>query len=129
MKTHLNPPTLPRNPAFSQVVTVEAPARTIYVGGQNAVTTDDEIVGDNLSDQTRQTVRNLQAALEAADATFADLVQLTITLVDGHSLLDGFAAFQELWDPEAEPPTINVQVVAGLAHPQFLVEISAIAVR
>ena len=49
-------------------------------------------------------------------------------VVDGQPLFDGFAAFQELWDASAEPPTISVLVVAGLANPQFLIEISAIAV-
>jgi len=54
MKTHLNPESLARNPAFSQVVVVEAPAKTIYVGGQNAVTPDGTIVGDTLAEQTRK---------------------------------------------------------------------------
>lgn len=129
MKTHLNPDTLPQNPAFTQVVTVEAPTTTIYVGGQDAVTPDNTVVGDNLRDQTRQALRNVEAALAAAGATKADLIQLTIAVVDGQPLLDGFAAFQEMWDRSLPPPTITVLVVAGLADPQFLVEISGVAVR
>jgi hypothetical protein len=35
---HHNPAGLPRNPAFSQGVSVEGPARTIYVGGQPPAT-------------------------------------------------------------------------------------------
>ncbi len=34
---HLNPETLHKNPAFTQVITVTGPARTIYIGGQDAV--------------------------------------------------------------------------------------------
>jgi enamine deaminase RidA (YjgF/YER057c/UK114 family) len=53
----------------------------------------------------------------------------TIAVVDGQPLSDGFAAFQEMWDRSVKPPTINVLVVAGLANPQCLVEISGVAVR
>ena len=35
---YMNPEGLHRNPAFSQVVTVNPGCRTVYVGGQNAVT-------------------------------------------------------------------------------------------
>jgi len=30
---HLNPETLHKNPAFTQVITVTGPAKTIYIGG------------------------------------------------------------------------------------------------
>ena len=40
---HHHPAGLPRNPAFSQGVSVEGPARTIDVGGQNAVEADDTV--------------------------------------------------------------------------------------
>ena len=36
--TRLNPEGLHHNPAFSQAIVIEGPVRTIYVGGQNAVT-------------------------------------------------------------------------------------------
>ncbi len=128
MKTYLNPESLARNPAFSQVVVVEAPARTIYVGGQNAVTADGTIVGDTLAEQTRQTLRNVEAALAAAGATMADVVRWTVAIVDGQPLREGFAAFGAARDAAADPPAISVHVVAGLANPRFLVEIDAIAV-
>lgn len=129
MKRHLNPPSLPANPAFSQVVVVEQPSQTIYVGGQNAVDVDGNIVGDDLHQQTRQALRNLRAALAAADASFADVVRWTVTIVEGHEVLDGFRAFQQLDDIPDPPPAIGVAVVAGLANPGFLVEIDAVAVR
>jgi hypothetical protein len=34
---HINPEGLTKNPAFSQAVVVTGPAKTIYVGGQDAV--------------------------------------------------------------------------------------------
>jgi enamine deaminase RidA (YjgF/YER057c/UK114 family) len=134
---HLNPETLPRNPAFSQAVVVRDPAATIYVGGQNAVTADGEIVGDDIATQTTQALANLEVALAAAGATMQDVVHWTIAVVDGQSMHEGFEAFMRRWgagtgdgdgDGDAPaPPAISVHIVAGLAHPQFLVEISAVA--
>lgn len=42
---HLNPKELHHNPAFTNVVAVTGPVKTIYVGGQNATTATGEIVG------------------------------------------------------------------------------------
>jgi len=129
VKTHLNPETLPRNPAFSQAIVVESPGRTIYVGGQNAVSADGAVVGTTLGEQITQALHNVEAALAAADATLTDVVSWTIAVVDGHSMGEGFGAFQAAWGTEPDPPTISVLVVAGLANPAFLIEISAIAVQ
>ncbi|MEP7024343.1 MAG: RidA family protein [Actinomycetota bacterium] len=127
MKTYLNPDSLPRNPAFSQGIVVEAPAKTIYVGGQNGILADGTMAGDTLADQTRQALLNVQAVLAAAGAKLTDVVRWTITVVEGQPLGAGFAAFQEAWGVVADPPTISVQIVSGLANPRFLVEIDAIA--
>ena len=127
MKTYLNPGTLAHNPAFSQAIVVEGPAKTIYVGGQNAVAADGTIVGDTLAEQSSQAIANVQAALAAAGATLHDVVRWTVAIVQGQSLRDGFAAFQAAWGDAPDPPTVTVYVVAGLANPRFLIEIDAIA--
>jgi enamine deaminase RidA (YjgF/YER057c/UK114 family) len=41
----LNPDSLHKNPAYSQVVVTEGAVKTIYIGGQNAVNETGEIVG------------------------------------------------------------------------------------
>lgn len=125
----MNPPTLPVNPAFSHAVVVQEPTRTIYVGGQNAVNADGDIVGDDLVTQTAQTLDNVEAALTAAGATFTDIVRCTIAVVDGQRLEEGARAFAQRWGKSVSPPAITVYVVAALAHPRFLVEIDAIATR
>jgi len=128
MKVYLNPESLARNPAFTQAVVVEAPAKTIYVGGQNAVAADGTVVGETLAEQARQALGNVAAALAAAGATLHDVVRWTVAIVEGQPLMEGFAAFREAWGDAADPPTISVHVVSGLANPRFLVEIDAIAV-
>lgn len=126
--TRLQPAGLPKNPAFAPGVSVAGPARTIYVGGQNGVRADGTIAGDDAGSQTRQALENLSHVLAEAGAELVDVVYWRIALVDGASLPAGFAAFQEVWGGRGEPPAISVDVVAGLAHPSFLVEITAIAV-
>ena len=39
-----------------------------------------------------------------------------------------FTAFQQFWGDQPNPPTITGIYVSGLAHPDFLVEMDAIAV-
>ena len=124
---HINPDGVHRSPAFSQAVVVEQPAKTIYVGGQNGVDAEGRVVGSTLGEQASQALRNLATVLESEGASLANIVHWSIAAVDGHALDEGFAAFQEAWNPADPPPAITVHVVAGLG-PGFLVEIDAIAV-
>lgn len=62
---HLNPEGLHQNPAFTNVVTIAANARNVYVGGQNALTAEGEIVGKgDLATQTEQVFHNLETLLQ-----------------------------------------------------------------
>jgi enamine deaminase RidA (YjgF/YER057c/UK114 family) len=124
---HINPEGLHRNPAFSQAVVVEQPAKTIYIGGQNGVDAEGKVVGPTLGEQASQALRNLATILESEGASLANIVHWSIAVMDGHSFEEGIAAFQQAWDPADPPPAITVHVVAGLGR-EFLVEIDAIAV-
>ena len=127
--TPINPETLHRNPAFSQAMTVDGPHRTVYVGGQNAVDVDGNVVGQgDVEAQAEQVARNLQAALAAAGATLDDVVKLTIYLVEPHSAFPAYGAFQRVWGMPATPPTISLLYVSGLFQPDFLLEVDAVAV-
>lgn len=124
---HINPESLPSNPAFTQVVRVPAGSDTIYVGGQNGVGPDGALVGPGLAEQSRQAFANLRTCLEAAGADLTDIVRWTVLCVQGAPLQEGFAAFGEAWPRSAAPPAITVAIVAGLAVPGALVEIEAVA--
>jgi enamine deaminase RidA (YjgF/YER057c/UK114 family) len=126
---YLNPATLNRNPAFSNVVIVSGPAKTIYIGGQDAVDAAGNIVGrGDIRAQTEQVLKNLQAALEAAGAGLEHVVKWNILIVQGQSLQAGFEVFQRVWGRRPNPPAITGMFVAALANPEFLLEIDAIAV-
>jgi enamine deaminase RidA (YjgF/YER057c/UK114 family) len=126
---YLRPEGLPQNPAFSNVAVVSGAVRTIYVGGQDAVSASGEIVGKgDLGAQTEQILRNIQTALAAAGATPDDVMKLNILIVDGQSVAEGYGAFQRVWGNRPNPPLVTAAFVSALAHPDFLAEIDAIAV-
>ena len=126
---YINPDGLPKNPAFTNVVTVTGPVKTVYIGGQDAVDASGTIVGKgDLKAQTEQILKNIQAALAAAGAQPEHVVKWNIYVLQGQSVQEGFAAFQSVWGNPPNPPIITVVFVAGLGHPDFLAEIDAIAV-
>jgi enamine deaminase RidA (YjgF/YER057c/UK114 family) len=125
----LNPAGLPTNPAFSNVAVVSGSVRTIYIGGQDAVDVEGDIVGiGDIAAQTEQVLRNLRTALEAAGAGPEHVVKWNVLIVDGQDFAAGYAVFQRVWGERPNPPAITASVVKGLARPDFLVEIDAIAV-
>ena len=126
---YINPRSLHQNPAYTNVVTVTGPAKTVYVGGQNSVDTSGAIVGKgDFKAQTEQILKNIQAALAAGGAQPEHVVKWNIYVVQGQSVQEGFAAFQSVWGNRPNPPAISVMFVSGLAHPDFLAEMDAIAV-
>lgn len=126
---YLNPEGLHKNPAFTQAIATTGPVKTVYVGGQNAVTAEGAIVGvGDLAAQTAQAIDNIKTALAAAGATLDHVVKCTIYVVDGQELEAGFQAYMQTWGMPEHPPTISVIMVARLSHPDWLVEIDAIAV-
>ena len=126
---YINPNSLNKNPAFTNVVVVEGNVKTVHIGGQDAVNASGEIVGkgDSVA-QVEQILANLRAALAAGGAGPEHIIKWNLYVVEGQSLQAGFAAFQNAWPEVPNPPAITGVFVSGLAHPDFLVEIDAIAV-
>jgi enamine deaminase RidA (YjgF/YER057c/UK114 family) len=126
---YINPDSLNKNPAFTNVVVVEGNVKTVHIGGQDAVNASGEIIGKgDVAAQTEQVLRNLRTALEAGGAGPEHIIKWNIYVVEGQSLQAGFAAFQNAWPQTPNPPAITGVFVSGLAHPDFLVEMDAVAV-
>ena len=126
---YLNPDTLNKNPAFTNVVVVSGHVKTVYVGGQDAVDATGAIVGkDDLKAQTEQILQNIRTALAAGGAQLEHVVKWNLYVVQGQPLNEGFEVFQRFWGNRLHPPAIAFMYVAGLAHPDFLAEMDAIAV-
>ncbi|HEY8419723.1 MAG TPA: RidA family protein [Clostridia bacterium] len=124
-----NPEGLFKSKAFSQVVSISGKARTIYIGGQNAVNAQGELVGkDDFEAQVKQALENIKIALKSENAAFEDVIKLNIYMVDGCDAGAGFKVFREIVGELKNPPLITVLKVSGLANPLYLIEIDAIAV-
>lgn len=126
---YINPDGLPKNPAFTNVIVVTGQVKTIYIGGQDAVDASGTIVGkDDIKKQTEQVLANLQTALQAGGADLEHIVKWNVYVVQGQPLQAGFEAFQQFWGQRSDPPAITMVFVSGLANPDFLIEMDAIAV-
>lgn len=126
---HKNPAGLFASRAFSQAVTVSGNAKTIYIGGQNAIDSEGRLVGQgDLELQTKQVLKNIETILASENAGFADLIKLNIHLLNGCDPQIGYKAFQESVGVLEKPPLVTVLFVAAFANPSYLVEIDGIAV-
>jgi enamine deaminase RidA (YjgF/YER057c/UK114 family) len=126
---YINPDSLNNNPAFTNVVVVEGNVKTVHIGGQDALNASGEIVGKgDIVAQTEQILANVRAALAAGGARPEHIIKWNLYVVEGQSLQEGFAAFQNAWPQTPNPPAITMAFVSGLAHPDFLVEMDAVAV-
>ena len=126
----LSPDGLVQSPAFSHVAVVSGAVRTIYVGGQDAITPDGEVVGKgDLGAQTTQILANIEIALAAGGAGLEHVIKWNVLVLDGQDVRPAFAAFQRAWgDRTSPPPLITAAFVKALGHPDWLAEIDAIAV-
>jgi len=130
-KEHINPEALFPSVelGFSQVVAARG-GKTVYLSGQTAWNAAKEIVGwGDLREQTRQACRNLQAAVEAAGGTLADVVSLRVYIVKLKRADAGRVGevLREFF-PRETPPASTLIGVWSLAVSDFLIEIEAIAV-
>jgi enamine deaminase RidA (YjgF/YER057c/UK114 family) len=126
---HINPDSLIKNPAFTNVVVVTGKVKTIYIGGQDAVDASGTIVGKgDIKKQTEQVLTNLQEALKAGGAELEHIIKWNIYVVEGQPTQAGFEVFQRIWGNRPNPPVITFIFVSGLANPDFLIEMDAVAV-
>jgi len=122
-----SPEALPPPAGYSHVVEVRA-GRVIYVSGQVPLDRDGKLVGEgDLESQARQVFENLQAALDAAGATWADVVKLNYYLVDV-SELTAVRAIRDEYVKTDHPPASTLVEVNRLFRDDVLIEIDAVAI-
>jgi len=123
---HITPPDVA--PGFGYSHVVAATGRLIAISGQVALDESGRLVGPGDPEaQARQVFENLRRCLAAADATFADVVKLTIYVTDLATMAAVRAVRDEYVDT-ARPPASSAVQVAGLVLPELLLEIDALAV-
>lgn len=122
-----SPAALPAPAGYSHVASVPPDSRLVWTSGQVPITAEGAVAtpGD-WSTQTRLVMQNLTTALESGGAGWADVFKLTMYVVDTSALATIRAVRDEFIDLE-RPPTSSLVQVAGLFHPDLLIEIEAIA--
>lgn len=98
----------------------------VFVSGQAGIDERGRTVGvGDFETQARQAFRNLATVLDAAGSSLADVVKVTIMVTD-MSYLDQVVRLRGEYFTEPYPADTLLQV-AGLAQPEWMVEIDAVA--
>jgi 2-iminobutanoate/2-iminopropanoate deaminase len=117
-----NPPTGPFAPAI-----LATGMRMLSVSGQIADGPDGSLVGgDDAEEQARQCLRNLDALLQSAGATKADVVKIGVFLTDMDDRAAVARARSEYFGDHK--PASTLFEVSRLVLPELRVEIEATAV-
>jgi len=127
-KRFLSPETLPPPFGYSQVV--DSPGgRVIYISGQVPLDPAGNLVGEgDVETQARQVFQNLSAALEAAGASWSDVVKLGFFVVDV-SQIGSVRPVRDEYVNTGEPPASTLIEVSRLFRDDVLIEVDAVAIR
>ena len=108
---------------YSQAIEVDG---TLYVSGQIPVVPEDGSVPSSIEEQTRQSLKNVGAILEAAGMTYDNVVKTTVLLDD----IANFKAMNEIYAEffVGDKPARACYQVAALPM-GVKVEIEAVAVK
>ncbi|RMF90123.1 MAG: reactive intermediate/imine deaminase [Nitrospinota bacterium] len=98
----------------------------LYVSGQVGVNPRTGEIPTGIEAQTRQTLENMQAVLEAAGSSLEKVVKATVFLTDMQQFAQMNAVYKTFFPQN--PPARSCVGVSALARPEFVVEIECIAV-
>ena len=125
-RTLINPPALHPAPGFSHIAVADG-TRTIHFAGQIALDPEFNVVGgDDLGEQTKAAMRNLQEAMRAVDVGWDDVVRRTIYTLHPTEYETITAAIDEVTGGAEHPPQTMLGVTS-LALPGLLIEIEVTA--
>lgn len=127
-----------RAPALAKYPHARVVGDMIFVSGVSSRRPDGTHVGAtknadgtftlDVAAQTRAVIENISAILQAAGASLADVVDMTVILVDMKDYAAMNAVYDEYFTPQ-DGPARTTFAAKQLPHPNLLVEMKAIAVR
>lgn len=125
----LNPPTLCPTFGWTHVVSYQG-GTTIHISGQVAVDQRGQVVGrGDMRAQTERAFENVRLALEAAGATFADVVRTNLYVVGlKPEHVPVIREVRSRYVSAEHPPASTLVGVSALVGPDWLIEIEATAV-
>ena len=124
----INPWTWQEQYGFNHGHEVTGADRTLYLAGQVSLDDEGKLVHDgNMAGQINKSIDNIEAILEAAGMTLANVVRLNVYTTDVDGLLENATALGRLNEAGCQY-TSTLLGVARLAFPELLVELEATAV-
>jgi 2-iminobutanoate/2-iminopropanoate deaminase len=112
---------------FSQAIAVEAKGRIVFISGMTARRADGTIAGvGDIEAQTRQVCENIRSALESAGGTMDDVCRVDV-FVRNIEHFDKIHKVRREYFKMPAPASTMVEVTK-MVHPDYLIEINAIAV-
>lgn len=112
---------------FSHATTVEARGKLVFISGMTAHQPDGTVAGvGDIEVQTRQVCENVKAAVEAAGGTMDDICRIDVHVRN----MEHFEAIHKVRREYFSPPlpASTMVEVTKMTNPDYLIEISAIAV-
>ena len=109
---------------YSHGIAVPAGHRLVFVAGQLGIAPD-ETIPDGSEAQADLCFANIAAILAEDGMTMANVVRLSV-YVTAREHMQGYRRSRDRQFP-GTPPTTTLLMISGLARPEFLVEIEAIA--
>jgi enamine deaminase RidA (YjgF/YER057c/UK114 family) len=124
----INPEELGRPSGFSHAVSTSG-ERIVFLAGQTALDSTNKIVGDGVVEQFERALGNLLTALRAAGGAPADLVSVTIYIVDMDDYKAHAREIGAVWKrlAGAEYPAMAGIGVSRLWDVEALVEVQGFA--
>ena len=112
---------------FSQAIAVEAHGKMVFISGMTARKPDGSIAGiGDIEAQTRQVCENLQSAVEAAGGTMDDICRVDVFVRNIEHFEQIHKVRRDYFRVPA--PASTMVEVTKMVHPDYLIEINAIAV-
>lgn len=125
--TRTNPETISKPFSnYAHVVTVEGAKKLVFCAGQVAADMDGNVLPpDEFEAQTKMVMKNLANALAAGGAKLSDVTKVTIYICNPHDVPKARGILHDYFGKH--PPASTLCILRGLANPNFLLEIEAIA--
>lgn len=98
----------------------------VFVSGTTGFDYATMSISESVVEQTRQCLKNIEAALREADASMADVVRVTYVLPNAAEFEPCWPALREVFG-EVRPAAMMIS--AGLADPRMKIEIEVTALR
>jgi 2-iminobutanoate/2-iminopropanoate deaminase len=112
---------------FSQATVVEARGRLVFVSGMTARCADGSIAGiGDIEAQTRQVCENIKAAMASAGGTLDHVCRVDVYVRNMEHFDKIHKVRREYFKPPL--PASTMVEVTKMVSPEYLIEISAIAV-